>query len=96
MRLFRPRASGPPFALRLLSRPGCHLCEVMLEAASPLVRERGGTLTVVNVDEDPALADVWGERIPALVDEQGRVVAKAGDSADRIRRRLSKSGASRA
>ena len=96
MRLFRRKASALPPALRLLSRPGCHLCERMSEAASPLVLELGGTLAVVNVDEDPVLSARWGDQIPVLVDEEGRVVAKARDSADRIRRRLAKRRASRA
>jgi hypothetical protein len=64
----------------------------MHETAWPLVSERGGTLTVVNVDEDPALAARWGQEIPVLLDEEGRLVAKGKDSADRIRRRLMSSG----
>jgi len=64
----------------------------MHETAWPLVSGRGGTLTVVNVDDDPTLAARWGREIPVLLDEEGRLVAKAKDSADRIRRRLMSSG----
>jgi thioredoxin-like negative regulator of GroEL len=88
VRLFGRRIAGPAPALRLLSRPGCHLCERLYDVVAPLVAERGGTLTVVNVDDEPELAARWGEAIPVLLDEEGHVVAKAKDSADRIRRRI--------
>lgn len=87
MRLFR-RQSGAPLALRLLSRPGCHLCERLKATAEPLVRAAGGTLAEVDVDSDPALAARFGNEIPVILDAEGRVVAKALDGADAIRRRL--------
>jgi thioredoxin-like negative regulator of GroEL len=88
VRLFRRKPADPAPSLRLLSRPGCHLCETLLEVAAPVVAGRGGTLTLVNVDEDAELAARWGAEIPVILDDEGRVVAKAKDSADRIRRRL--------
>ncbi|MFI5119955.1 MAG: glutaredoxin family protein [Thermoanaerobaculia bacterium] len=88
MRLFRRARAGPPPALRLLSRSGCHLCEEMKGVVGPLVRSLGGTLEVVDVDSNPALAERWGNEIPVLLDEEGRVVAKARDGATRIARRL--------
>ena len=51
-----------PARLRLLSRPGCHLCDAMH-------RE------VVNVVSDPALAAEFGESIPVLF-VNGRLFAK--------------------
>ena len=88
MRLFRRPRAGPPPALRLLSRSGCHLCEEMKGVVGPLVRTLGGTLEVVDVDSDPALAARWGNEIPVLLDAEGRVVAKARDGATKIGRRL--------
>ena len=88
MRLFRRSRAGPPPALRLLSRSGCHLCEEMKDVVGPLVRTLGGTLEVVDVDSDPALAARWGNEIPVLLDVEGRVVAKARDGATKIGRRL--------
>jgi hypothetical protein len=88
VRLFRrPRAAAAP-SLRLLSRPGCHLCERLLAVAAPVVRDAGGTLTVVNVDSDPALAERWGMEIPVILDADGVLVAKANDDAARLKRRL--------
>lgn len=86
MRFFDRRAAPP--ALRLLTRPGCHLCEEMKARVLPLVRELGGTLTEEDVDADPALAARFGLEIPVLLDADGRVVAKSRDSVARIGRRL--------
>lgn len=79
---------GPPPALRLLSRPGCHLCDEMRAMVSPLVARLGGTLETVDVDSDPALAARWGNEIPVLLDAEGRVLAKVRDSAAQIAWRL--------
>ena len=88
MRPFRRARGGPPPALRLLSRPGCHLCEEMKGVVEPLVRALGGTLDVVDVDSDPVLAERWGDEVPVLLDGGGRVLAKARDGAAKIGRRL--------
>lgn len=88
MRLFRRPAAGPPLALRLLSRSGCHLCDEMRAVVVPLVDRLGGSLETVDVDSDPALAARWGNEIPILLDREGRVVAKARDTPERIARRL--------
>ena len=60
----------------------------MRALVGPLVHSRGGTLEIVDVDADPALAARWGNEIPVLLDEKGRVVAKVRDSASKIGRRL--------
>jgi hypothetical protein len=60
----------------------------MKGVVGPLVLSLGGTLEVVDVDSDPALAVRWGNEIPVLLDAEGRVVAKARDSAEKIGRRL--------
>ena len=88
MRLFRRPGAGPPPALRLLSRSGCHLCDEMRAVVAPLVDRLGGSLETVDVDSDPALAARWGNEIPVLLDREGRVVAKARDGEDSIARRL--------
>ena len=51
--------------LRIYSRPGCHLCEQLLEDLLPLVRGRL-EIEVVNIDEDVALGREYGTRIPVL------------------------------
>jgi len=51
--------------LTLYSRPGCHLCDVMLEALAPLCAGRA-QITVVNIDTDPELRARYAELIPVL------------------------------
>ncbi len=84
----RRETPAGPLRLRLLGRPGCHLCEDLLERARPLVLSRGGTLEEINVDEDPALAARWGNEIPVILDESGRVFARALDDEAKLQRRL--------
>lgn len=74
--------------IRLLSRPGCHLCEDLRKVAEPAVAEAGFALVEVNVDGDDALRERWGNEIPVLLDEGGRLLAKVRDDAGKIRRRL--------
>ncbi len=59
--------SGEAGRLRLLGRPGCHLCDEM-EAA---LRDEGlaaEAIRYLNVDADPALRARYGLRIPVLLD----------------------------
>ena len=51
--------------LRIYSRPGCHLCEQLLEDLMPLVRGRA-EIEVVNIDDDVELGREYGTRIPVL------------------------------
>lgn len=51
--------------LRIYSRPGCHLCEQLLEDLLPLVRGRL-EVEVVNIDDDADLRREYGTRIPVL------------------------------
>jgi hypothetical protein len=48
----------------VFGRPGCHLCESLVEELYPLCRALGFSLGVVDVDADPASRDRYGLRIP--------------------------------
>ncbi|MGI9259503.1 MAG: glutaredoxin family protein [Gammaproteobacteria bacterium] len=50
----------------LFSRPGCHLCDELAEALTPILRGRA-EIRVVNIDEDIELKKRYGLRIPVLV-----------------------------
>lgn len=82
--------TAAPATLRLLSRPGCHLCDEMRAAVEPLLAGAGLVLQVVDVDSDPALQERFGLEIPVLLDGDGTVLAKVRDGAERIARRLAK------
>ena len=56
------------------SRPGCHLCEVLIEDLVPLLRDRG-TLEVRDVDDRDDWRDAYGERIP-VVELDGRALCQ--------------------
>ena len=60
--------------LRVYSRKGCHLCEVLLETLLPMVR---GTfeVEVVDIDTQPEWLDRYGSRIP-VVEFDGRMVCQ--------------------
>lgn len=60
----------------------------MRAVAEPLLVANGGSLTEVNVDSDPALAERWGNEIPVLLDAEGTVFARVRDTDAQIRRRL--------
>jgi hypothetical protein len=55
-------------------RPGCHLCEHLLEELAPLVRGRAH-LEVRDVDADPSWRRELGTRIP-VVEVDGRVICE--------------------
>lgn len=49
----------------LYSRPGCHLCEQLLEEALPLLRGRA-EIQVVNIDQSSELRQRFDHRVPVL------------------------------
>lgn len=51
--------------LQLYSRPGCHLCETMLEELLPLCRGRA-RLQVLNIDTREDWRQAYGLRVPVL------------------------------
>ena len=54
--------------IEVFSRPGCHLCEELIEELLPLVR--GKLKPVVhNVDDDAAWQEAYGLKIPVVVFE---------------------------
>ncbi len=53
--------------LTLMSRSYCHLCHDMEVALAPLVEEFGASVTVLDVDADPALEAKYDELVPVLL-----------------------------
>lgn len=53
--------------LTLMSRGYCHLCHDMEAALVPLAEEFGATVTVLDVDADPALEARYDELVPVLL-----------------------------
>lgn len=61
--------------LKLLSRPGCHLCEEMRGEVDRLLAGDPHTWEVVDVDSDDEIARRWSDSIPVLF-VNGRLFAK--------------------
>jgi len=52
--------------LIVYSRPGCHLCELLLEQLEPMCRSAGVRLDVQDVDTREEWRRLYGERIPVV------------------------------
>ena len=81
-------------SLRVFSRPGCHLCEELVEALLPLVRDRLA-VEVVDVESRPDWEEKYGLRIP-VVEFAGRFVCQYELDTEAIRRILENLPASNA
>ena len=59
--------SEPAPRLRLMTRAGCHLCEVAAETLERIAAEAGLQPEAVDVDADPELQAEFGDRVPVVV-----------------------------
>ena len=66
-----PREQG---RIRVYSRPGCHLCELLIEELLPLVRGRVD-LEVLDIETRPEWKLRYGTRIP-VVEYDGETVCQ--------------------
>lgn len=73
---------------RFLTRRGCHLCEDALW----LLRSGGVEVEVVDVDADDVLRGRYGERVPVVLDDAGRVLYEARDGPEALSRLLGSRG----
>jgi hypothetical protein len=78
--------------LKLLSRPGCGLCEEMQAEVDRLLGEKAREWEIVDVGSDPELAARYGESIPILF-VNGRLFAKTRLPRLAIRLRLERAAA---
>ncbi len=56
--------SAPEPRVRLLTRPGCHLCDEARAVVEAVCAELGETYDEVSIDDDPELTRRYGEEIP--------------------------------
>jgi hypothetical protein len=57
----------PPARFLLYSRPGCHLCELMLEELAGVLSAGEYRVDIADVDADPITRVRWGHKIPVLL-----------------------------
>lgn len=53
--------------LRLITRPGCHLCDVAKEAISRVAEKTGVGWTEVSLEGDVELEREYGDRVPVIL-----------------------------
>jgi len=69
----QPATAGPgahpdPAArVRLLTRPGCHLCDDARPVVASVCTELGVGWTEVDISSDPVLLDRYWEQIPVTI-----------------------------
>ena len=63
-----------PSRIQVYSRPGCHLCERLIEEITPLLRGRA-ELEVLNIDSRPDWREDYNTRVP-VVEMDGRFVCE--------------------
>jgi glutaredoxin len=73
--------------LRLLTRAGCHLCEIAAETLARVGAEAGLEPESVDVDADPELQAEYGDRVPVVLLD-GREHSYFTVDVDRLRRDL--------
>ena len=57
----------PDARLQLLTRAGCHLCEIAAETLTRLAGEAGLVPELVDVDADDELRTEYGDRVPVVL-----------------------------
>lgn len=64
-----------PSGFELVTRTGCHLCDVMEAELRPVLSDHGLHLALRDVDEEKELLERYGDVVPVLL-RDGRPVAK--------------------
>jgi len=57
----------PTPRLQLLTRAGCHLCEIAAETLERIGAEAGLAPEAIDVDGDPDLQAEYGDRVPVVL-----------------------------
>lgn len=70
--------------VQLISKPGCHLCDIAREVVETVCAELDEDHSEVNIHDDPFSADLYSNRIPVVLVD-GIEVAQFRVSADRLR-----------
>ena len=81
------RHSALPVRVRVYSKPGCHLCDDAAAEVARVTSELGVGWELVDISEDEALMQQWGEYIPVILVD-GEVHDWFRVRADRLRAAL--------
>ena len=64
------------------SRPGCHLCDEAMDVIERVRAKYNFVLSVINIDQDPALAAEYGTDIPVVVINSNKAFKYRVDEAE--------------
>lgn len=78
--------------LSLYGREYCSLCQQMRDELLALVQELDFTLDWIDIDDDDALEEQYGQLVPALVGEAGELICFYHLSRSKLGAYLSKIG----
>ena len=53
--------------VELLTKPGCHLCDVAREVIEIVCADTGDEWFETSIEDDPALYDEYGDKIPVVL-----------------------------
>lgn len=84
-------AEEPQVRFDLLTRPSCHLCELMEAVLRRGLPKHGLSYRKVDVDRDPELQALYGDTIPVLM-VNGREVARVTLRSNELERIVSELG----
>lgn len=56
-----------PARVELISKPGCHLCDVAREVVDIVCAETDNDWTEVSIEDNPSLAEVYWDKIPVVL-----------------------------
>jgi len=73
--------------VRLLTRPGCHLCDLVRQPVAEICALVGVPLLEVAIDQDPGLCATYTARVPVLL-WRGEVLAEGRFDPALLARRL--------
>jgi thiol-disulfide isomerase/thioredoxin len=80
------------FALKFLTRPGCHLCDDARPLVESAAEREGVGFEEVDVDSSPELKSMYGTRVPVLLGSDGMVIAEGViDDRRQLRKRIKRS-----
>ncbi len=83
-----PGATGPA-RLTLITRPGCHLCDVAKEAIERIAADTGEGWVELDVESDIELESEYGDRVPVVLLD-GKEHGYWRVEEDRLRRHLAR------
>lgn len=76
------------FAVRFLTRSGCHLCDQARPLVEKAVSSAGGVVEEIDIDSDDVLSRDYGVRVPVVLGPGDVVLAEGVIEAKSLRRAL--------